>query len=92
MKSVQSNPILASRHTMGAAVCVDSSAAGAPPALTGDAASLPPRVLDRIASALDFIVREAWSHALPTDGFRPESDTLCSAHWNRIYMMRGAKF
>jgi hypothetical protein len=87
MKSAQNNPIMASRYTPGAPSCP-----GGQPAQAILAKHAVLRAADRIAAALDFFVREALPLALPGDDFQPENGTLCSAHWNRIYLIRGAKF
>ena len=89
MKTEKNNPIMASRHALGAASC--ASAAGCRPAQPTRAMPMLQRAIDRVAAALDFWVREALPLALPGDGFQPENGTLCSAHWNRIYLIRGAK-
>ena len=86
MKTAQNNPILPSRHTPGAGSCT-----GVQPLQSIHEMPILQRAIVRAASALDFFVREALPLALPSDGFQPENDTLCSAHWNRIYLIRGAK-
>ncbi len=89
MKSAENNSILVSRHTPGAASCTGEAGNG--PAQAIHTMHFLRFAAGRVVSALDFFVREALPLALPSDGFQPESNTLCSAHWNRIYLIRGAK-
>jgi hypothetical protein len=93
MKPAQQNPIMASRHTLGAASF--ASGAGRPvqpfrvmPLLRRATA----RAVDGVMAALDFYVREILPHALPSDALKSENGALCSAHWNRIYLLRGGKY
>jgi hypothetical protein len=49
------------------------------------------RVMRQIRAVVDFIVDAASPLAMPAHGFQPENDTLCGAHWNRVYLISGAK-
>ncbi|HEX7643097.1 MAG TPA: hypothetical protein VF472_12895 [Burkholderiaceae bacterium] len=76
MKTSPDNLLIASRHSMGT-VAIPS---------LGFAA-----FVRKIKAALGFIAHEASPLAVPAHGFQPENDTLCGAHWNRVYLVSGAK-
>jgi hypothetical protein len=76
MKTLPDNTLIASRHSQGAKASV--------------AASFMRRAVRHAKAVIDFIVREAAPLAMPAHGFQPENGTLCGAHWNRIYLVRGA--
>lgn len=53
--------------------------------------SLTQKAMRLVKAVLGFIVNEASPLAMPAHGFQPENGTLCGAHWNRVYLISGAK-
>ncbi|HEX8957547.1 MAG TPA: hypothetical protein VF798_14795 [Burkholderiaceae bacterium] len=76
MKTSPNSILIASRHSVGALAM--------PP--LGFAA-----IVRKVKAMLGFIAHEASPLAVPAHGFQPENDTLCGAHWNRVYLISGAK-
>ena len=86
MKPAQYHPIPASRHALGAALGAQGC-----PMQPQQAMSFLRHTAGRFLSVIEFVARDAWPQALPSDGLGSEDGMLRSAHWNRIYLVRGGK-
>ena len=82
MKTMPDITLIASRHSQGAT--------NADTPISGFAALLR-KLANRTKAVIAFFVYQASPLNVPEHGFKPENDTLCSAHWNSIYLIRGTK-